>query len=107
MIMVNMNGGPLTENVRKEVDLLERTIKILSIIEDEQPIGIQKISEMMDIPEHRVRYSLRMLQKENLIEPSPKGATLTEKYHKYMDELREFLQDISETALSLDEELSE
>lgn len=102
-----MNAGPLIESVKKEIDLLERTVEILCIIEDEQPIGITKLSKMMEVPEHKVRYSLRILQKEEFIEPSPKGATITDTHDRSVAEIRDFLQDISETALSLDDELSE
>lgn len=102
-----MEGSPLTESIKRELHLLERTIKILCLIENEQPIGINKISSKMNLPEHKVRYSLRMLQKENLIQPSPRGAQLTEKHDEFKGELRNLLNNINETACSLDEEIAE
>lgn len=103
--MHSMDKSPLTESVKKEMTLLKRTVKIYCIIEEEQPIGISKLSERIGVPEHKVRYSLRMLEKEKMIEPSPVGATLTEKHPQFKEELKAFLKDIGETALSLHDEL--
>ncbi|MFW6040906.1 MAG: winged helix-turn-helix transcriptional regulator [Thermoplasmatota archaeon] len=102
-----MEENPLTENIKKELDLLQRTLNILAVIEEEGPIGISRLSERLDIPEHRVRYSLRMLEKEKLIEPSPRGAKLTDKHGKFKEEFIEHLQDIRKTVDSLGREIRE
>lgn len=107
MWMHIMDKSPLTENLKKEMRILKRTIKIYCYIEKEQPIGISKLSTKLDLPEHKVRYSLRMLEKEKMIEPSPVGATLTEANLQFKEELKTFLKGVGETALSLHEELSE
>lgn len=64
----------LMGEVEKELDLLKRHLEILEITYKKGPIGMGEISEKTDIPKHKVRYSLRILEKENLIEPSKKGA---------------------------------
>ena len=46
------------------------------VIENE-PIGIVKMSNETGYPHHKVRYSLRVLEEENLIEPSSQGAITT------------------------------
>ena len=51
----------LTNELRSELEMIERTIKILDVVKKEQPIGINKLSEKMDIEEHKIRYSLRLL----------------------------------------------
>ncbi len=102
-----MNKSPLTENLKKEIDLLNRTIKIYCYIEKEQPIGISKLSEKLGIPEHKVRYSLRMLEKEKMIKPSPVGATLSEKHPEFKEDLKNLLKDISDLTNSLYEDLCE
>jgi predicted transcriptional regulator len=45
-------------------------------------------------PHHKVRYSLRVLEEENLIEPSSQGAITTERTPEFVDELDEKLDDI-------------
>ncbi len=100
-----MNRSPLTENLKKEMSLLKRTIKIYCVIEEEQPISISKLSEKVEVPEHKVRYSLRMLEKEKMIEPSPVGAKLTEKHPEFKEGLKKFLKNIGDLAFSLHDNL--
>jgi predicted transcriptional regulator len=38
-------------------------------------------------PHHKVRYSLRVLEEENLIEPSSQGAITTEDTETFVDDL--------------------
>ena len=66
--------GRLENQVEKE----ERDLRILQVVIDEAPIGIVQLAERTDIPEHKVRYSLRMLENDGLIEPTPKGAVPAE-----------------------------
>ncbi|PSQ01627.1 hypothetical protein BRC92_10325 [Halobacteriales archaeon QS_4_69_31] len=60
----------LTNQVEKE----ERDQQILRAVIEHGPIGIVRLSEETGIPEHKVRYSLRMLEDDELIEPTPDGA---------------------------------
>ena len=56
------------------------------VIENE-PIGIVKMSNETGYPHHKVRYSLRVLEEENLIEPSSQGAITTDRTQEFVDEL--------------------
>ncbi|AAG19486.1 conserved hypothetical protein [Halobacterium salinarum NRC-1] len=38
-------------------------------------------------PHHKVRYSLRVLEEETLIEPSSQGAITTDRTHEFVEEL--------------------
>ena len=49
-----MDGSPLTENLEKEIELMNRTLEIFTIVRENQPIGISKIANKMDMPEHKV-----------------------------------------------------
>jgi predicted transcriptional regulator len=60
----------LTNQVEKE----ERDQQILRAVIEHGPIGIVRLSDETGIPEHKVRYSLRMLEDDELIEPTPDGA---------------------------------
>ncbi|PTD93871.1 hypothetical protein C9439_05690 [archaeon SCG-AAA382B04] len=64
----------LIERVEEEIDLLKRHIDILKIAKEKGPIGMGKISELTGIPKHKIRYSLRILEKEDLIKPTNEGA---------------------------------
>jgi predicted transcriptional regulator len=44
---------------------------------DHQPIGIMKLSELLALPSHRIRYSLHVLEQMGYIRASPDGAVAT------------------------------
>ncbi len=97
--MIKNRENSLEENVlfsrvESEFDLLERHIKMLKIIMDEGPIGIIKLSEKTKDPQHKVRYSLRILEEGGLIFPSPRGATVTDKTYEFIDSFRNLLHDL-------------
>lgn len=74
----------LTDGVESELELLERHIIILKVVIQNGPIGIMKMSEETGIPNHRVRYSLRVLEQESLIIPSTSGAIATDKAREFI-----------------------
>jgi predicted transcriptional regulator len=81
----------MTDKLIGELELMERHIKMLKVTKDYQPIGIIRLSEILDIPKHKVRYSLRLLEQEGLISPSTEGARVTDRYDDYMQEVSEQL----------------
>lgn len=95
----------LTSKVRSELELLRRHVRLLKAVKDNQPIGIIRLSEMMGYPQHKVRYTLRVLEKEGLIRPSKEGAVTTEKLGSFLKSLRELLDEMSETVAALKESL--
>jgi len=74
----------LSDGVESELELLERHIIILKVVIQNGPIGIVKMSEETGIPNHRVRYSLRVLEHEGLIIPSTSGAVATDEAREYI-----------------------
>jgi predicted transcriptional regulator len=68
----------LTGRVQQELELLKRHIIVLKKVMESGPIGIMKLSMETGIPDHRVRYSLRVLEAQGLIAPSAQGAVATE-----------------------------
>ena len=77
----------MIDRLEKEVDMLERHLQVLRMVIDNEPIGIVKMSNETGYPHHKVRYSLRVLEEENLIEPSSQGAITTERTSEFVDEL--------------------
>ncbi|MFH1013974.1 MAG: ArsR family transcriptional regulator [Thermoplasmatota archaeon] len=95
----------LTSVIENELDILKRHIHILNVLQEHQPMGIIKISEYTGYPQHMVRYSLRILEQEGLIEPSSKGAVTTKNMVKAIEELKLALSHIGETSKELSKEV--
>ncbi len=74
---------------------------MLKAIMENQPIGIIRLSELLKHPQHKVRYSLRILEQEGLIRPSPDGAMTTEKLQEFLDQLKRILDSTSRTVKEL------
>jgi predicted transcriptional regulator len=74
--------------------MLERHLQVLRMVIGNEPIGIVKMSNETGYPHHKVRYSLRVLEEENLIEPSSQGAITTDRTAEFVDELDEKLDEI-------------
>jgi predicted transcriptional regulator len=99
---VQMKGrSVLTSKIEGEVDLLCRHVQMLQAIMEHEPIGIIRLSEQLNIPQHKVRYSLRILEQEGLIQPSPDGAIITDRVQPFLDHLKEILESLSQTVNEL------
>ncbi|MBO5669689.1 MAG: hypothetical protein J6R75_04920 [Candidatus Methanomethylophilaceae archaeon] len=83
--------------IDEDLNLLIRHIKMLRVTKENQPIGIIRLSEMTDIPKHKIRYSLRLLEKDGVIAPSPGGAVVTDKYEAYMKGILEYMVKLRES----------
>jgi predicted transcriptional regulator len=95
----------LTNVIETEMDILKRHIHILKTVQKHQPMGIIKLSELTNYPQHMVRYSLRILEQDGLIEPSSQGAVTTDKVTKTMNTLKRILGEISKTADDIKKDL--
>jgi predicted transcriptional regulator len=87
----------LTSVIEVELDILKRHIHILQTLQNKQPLGIIKLSEVTNYPQHMVRYSLRILEQDGLIEPSQSGAITTNKVEETIGILKDTLSNISKT----------
>ncbi len=96
-----------TYKLESEMELVARHVKVLKIVAKNQPIGIIKLSQMINEPEHKVRYSLRILEQEGLIDPSPGGAKATRKVKREMKNVRDVLDKIIEQAKAIQKEIDE
>jgi predicted transcriptional regulator len=88
----------LTSVIETELDILKRHVQVLKTLQKNQPMGIIKLSELTGYPQHMVRYSLRILEQDGLIEPSPQGAVTTDDVGKTMALLKKTLENFSSTA---------
>ena len=102
-----MVSESMIEKLIDELEFMHRHIIMLKATKENQPIGIIRLSEILDMPKHKVRYSLRMLEQEGLIVPTNEGATVSDRYDSYMKEMSEDLEDIMAMVERLKKELSE
>ncbi|MFQ6136057.1 MAG: helix-turn-helix domain-containing protein [Candidatus Hydrothermarchaeales archaeon] len=84
----------MLSKVEDELELLERHVKVLQLVLKNEPIGIIKLSELSGIPQHKIRYSLRMLEQNGIIKPSPQGAVTTRKATKFIEALPKRLEEL-------------
>jgi predicted transcriptional regulator len=82
-----MEGNLLFDRLEYEVELLKRHIIVLKKVISGAPIGIRKIADETGIPEHKIRYSLRVLEQKGMITPTTHGANPTEKALQFQQQL--------------------
>ncbi len=101
--IVKSDKSPLeiTYRLDRDVELLKRHLVILKTILENEPIGIIRISEITGYPQHKVRYSLRVLEQAGLIEPTPQGAITTGKVEETINEIKNALIKMVETCNDL------
>lgn len=89
-----------------EVERLDRHLTILRLIIGQEPIGIARLSDETGVPQHKVRYSLRLLENEDLIEPTSEGAVTTEETGAFLEnhrgKINEIIDRINQMRLDLD-----
>jgi predicted transcriptional regulator len=91
----NKNRSAITSVAEKELDLLGRHLEVLKTVKNQGPIGIIRLSQVTGQPQHMIRYSLRTLEKDGLIKPSPHGAIVTDKIHETLGTLESTLDEFS------------
>lgn len=84
----------MIERVKTEIELMKRHTEVLRTVVAHQPIGIMKLSEVLDLPFHRIRYSLRVLEQMGYIRASPAGAVATPEAENLLQHLNEEIDDM-------------
>lgn len=74
-----------------EVTVLDRHLHVLKTVIANEPIGIVKTANELGYPHHKVRYSLRILEEANIIEPTVQGAITTDQAERFVETLTEDL----------------
>jgi predicted transcriptional regulator len=99
------NRSSITNVAEKELDLLTRHLDVLKTVQEHGPIGIIRLSQMTGQPQHMIRYSLRTLEKDGIITPSPQGAIVTDKVHDTLGTIESTLDEFSTTVQDLKKKL--
>ena len=85
----------ITDVASKELGLLSRHVDVLKTVKDHGPIGIIRLSQMTGQPQHMIRYSLRTLEKDGIITPSPHGAVVTDRVHETLGTIESTLDEFT------------
>jgi len=83
----------MLEKLKGDIRLLDRHIAVMKAVMEHEPIGIVKLSLLMDLPYHRIRYSLRVLEQMGYIQASSAGAVTTGQARKLLGSID---QDVDE-----------
>ncbi len=86
-------NSAMSAKIMMEAILVQRDIALLQAVVEQGPIGLVRLSQKTGIPQHKVRYSLRMLQQDGLIEPSSEGAKATVKLLSLLPRIKTELAD--------------
>jgi predicted transcriptional regulator len=84
----------MLQKMKDEIELLSRHLEVAKAVADHQPIGIMKLSELLDLPAHRIRYSLHVLEQLEYIRASPEGAVATPRTLELFQHLDEDLDEL-------------
>ena len=84
----------MLQKMKDEIELLSRHLEVAKAVADHQPIGIMKLSELLDLPAHRIRYSLHVLEQLEYIRASPEGAVATPRTLELFQHLNEDLDEL-------------
>ncbi|MDR0522861.1 MAG: hypothetical protein LBG62_00295 [Candidatus Methanoplasma sp.] len=101
-----MSGASMLEKAVGELELLRRHMRTLNAVREFQPVGIIRLSEIMGLPKHEVRYSLRLLEREGLIVATAEGATESPACAGFMASLPGRLDEVSREIEALRAEIS-
>ncbi len=97
----------ITTGLDREIELFCRHLNVLTNLKENQPLGIIKLSQQLGLPQHKVRYSLRLLEREGLVVPTPGGATLGPKADEFYNEIPVVLRDYYETFKDFEDLIAE
>ena len=84
----------MLEKIQEDISLASRHIEVLRAVASHQPIGIIKLSELLGVPQHRIRYSLRVLESSGYIRASSAGAIVTPRAEEMFMHLNEDIDEI-------------
>ena len=103
------DGAQLVDRIVEELDLLTRNVDIVEKLSKSPPTGIIRLSEALHLPIHKTRYSLHLLEREGVIQPSADGAVVTDKAREFwanldksLDRMTVLVQQLKERAADHD-----
>lgn len=86
-----------------EAEIVIRHLEVLQAVLEKQPIGIFKLSDMLNMPKHRVRYSLRVLEQSGIIVPTQYGAMVKDEGYEKIEQLKADVEKIKGLLAQIEE----
>ncbi len=86
----------MIERLENQLEKEARDLRVLTAVIEHQPVGIVRLSSITELEEHKVRYSLRMLENDGLIDPTPNGAVVADDVEERIETLNEGIDDLIE-----------
>ncbi|MFN3384391.1 MAG: ArsR family transcriptional regulator [Archaeoglobaceae archaeon] len=86
-----------------ETEIVLRHLQVLKAVMEKQPIGIFKLSDILKMPKHRVRYSLRILEQSGIIAPTQYGAMVRDEGYGKIENLKTELEKIKGMMAQIEE----
>ncbi|HDI51127.1 hypothetical protein DRP04_14290 [Archaeoglobales archaeon] len=93
--------------LKSEAEIAIRHLKVLKAVMEKQPIGIFKLSDLLDMPKHRVRYSLRVLEQSGIIVPTQYGAMIRDEGYDKIEEMKKDVNELKDMIQNIEEILNE
>ena len=87
-------GARLADRISAELELLSRNVDVLEQLSGRTPKGIIRLSEALHLPIHKVRYSLHLLEREGVIQPSADGAVVTDAARQFWESIDRSLDEM-------------
>jgi predicted transcriptional regulator len=84
------------DRLESQVDKERRDVEVLREILESGPIGIVRLADETDLPQHKVRYSLRMLEDDGFVEPTPEGAVPADDIDSRLAAVNDGLDELTE-----------
>lgn len=96
----------ITEQIENEIDILQRHIEVLEYILSQQgTTGITELSNELGYEHSRLRYSLRVLKEEQLIESTSTGIKITDRATNEIEDYNNDLEQIQSRIVDAGEQL--
>lgn len=93
----------MIDRLARQLGKEERDLLVLEAVLEHQPIGITRIADETGLDEHKARYSLRMLENDGLVEPTPEGAVATDDLEDRIERINDGLDDLVDRVAQLKE----
>jgi predicted transcriptional regulator len=93
----------MIERLARQLGKEERDLLVLEAVMEHQPIGITRLAREAGIDEHKARYSLRMLENDGLVEPTPDGAVTPEDVDERIERINDGIDDLIDRVEALKE----
>uniref|UniRef100_A0A7C3RBQ9 Winged helix-turn-helix transcriptional regulator n=1 Tax=Archaeoglobus fulgidus TaxID=2234 RepID=A0A7C3RBQ9_ARCFL len=92
--------------LKAEAEIVLRHLEVLRTVMEKQPVGIFKLSDILNMPKHRIRYSLRVLEQSGIIVPTQYGAMIKDEGYDKIEEMKGEIKEIKELINNIEELLN-